>query len=311
MNRVIRACIEMGDSNPIVSIHDQGRQTDSQTVRQTDGPQNAPSLSCLIVDVFVIHNHHHRSYHHHHHHQYPSLTIPSPHLPPPLLTPPPPGAGGNGNVLKEIVDPHGARYELRKIPVGDPTLSAMEIWGAEYQENCAFLVAPEVPHTPPTQLTHPNHLIQTKPPPVQSNPTQITPPNSNPTQPKPPNPPNPTPAQLTLTHFFTTTYHHPRPPPPCPEPRDGAGSGQARALPRDPRGRGNGRRAGGARGLGCGCQRQPPHPLRPPPVARARQDAAEGQSTASVTTRRTFTTHIHYHRTMSCQHTPSTHPTRP
>ena len=213
-------------------------------------------------------------------------------------------------MLKEIVDPHGARYELRKIPVGDPTLSAMEIWGAEYQENCAFLVAPEVPHTPPTQLTNPNHLIQTKPPPVQSNPTQITPPNSNPTQPKPPNPPNPTPAQLTLTHFFTITYHY-HLPPPCPEPRDGAGSGQARALPRDPRGRGNGRRAGGARGLGCGCQRQPPHPLRPPPVARARQDAAEGQCTASVTTRRTFTTHIHYHRTMSYQHTPSTHPTRP
>jgi phosphoribosylformylglycinamidine synthase len=75
MNRVIRACIELGDKNPIVSIHDQG-------------------------------------------------------------------AGGNGNVLKEIVDPHGARYELRKIPVGDPTLSALEIWGAEYQENCAFLVAP-------------------------------------------------------------------------------------------------------------------------------------------------------------------------
>jgi len=44
-----------------------------------------------------------------------------------------PGAGGNGNVLKEIVDPQGARYELRKIPVGDPTLSALEIWGAEYQ----------------------------------------------------------------------------------------------------------------------------------------------------------------------------------
>ena len=43
------------------------------------------------------------------------------------------GAGGNGNVLKEIVDPQGARYELRKIPVGDPTLSALEIWGAEYQ----------------------------------------------------------------------------------------------------------------------------------------------------------------------------------
>ena len=24
MNRVIRACVEMGDKNPIVSIHDQG-----------------------------------------------------------------------------------------------------------------------------------------------------------------------------------------------------------------------------------------------------------------------------------------------
>jgi hypothetical protein len=50
MNRVIRACIEMGDKNPIISIHDQG-------------------------------------------------------------------AGGNGNVLKEIVDPKGARFELRNIPV--------------------------------------------------------------------------------------------------------------------------------------------------------------------------------------------------
>ena len=46
MNRVIRACIEMGDANPIVSIHDQG-------------------------------------------------------------------AGGNGNVLKEIVDPLGGKFEIR------------------------------------------------------------------------------------------------------------------------------------------------------------------------------------------------------
>lgn len=72
MNRVVRACIEMGENNPIVSIHDQG-------------------------------------------------------------------AGGNGNVLKEIVDPLGARYEICKIPLGDPTMSVMEIWGAEYQENNAFL----------------------------------------------------------------------------------------------------------------------------------------------------------------------------
>jgi len=76
MNRVIRACVELGEDNPIVSIHDQG-------------------------------------------------------------------AGGNGNVLKELVDPLGAVYELRNIPVGDPTLSALEIWGAEYQENNAFLVRAE------------------------------------------------------------------------------------------------------------------------------------------------------------------------
>lgn len=76
MNRVIRACVELGDRNPIISIHDQG-------------------------------------------------------------------AGGNGNVLKEIVDPLGAKLLLRKIPVGDPTLSAMEIWGAEYQENNAFLIRQE------------------------------------------------------------------------------------------------------------------------------------------------------------------------
>lgn len=76
MNRIIRACVELGEDNPIVSIHDQG-------------------------------------------------------------------AGGNGNVLKELVEPLGAKYELAKIPKGDPTLSAMELWGAEYQENDAFLVTPD------------------------------------------------------------------------------------------------------------------------------------------------------------------------
>jgi phosphoribosylformylglycinamidine synthase len=76
MNRVVRTCIQLGDRNPIVSIHDQG-------------------------------------------------------------------AGGNGNVLKELVDPLGARYELRKLPRGDPTMSALELWGAEYQENNAFLVHPD------------------------------------------------------------------------------------------------------------------------------------------------------------------------
>lgn len=86
MNKVIRACIDLGDKNPIVSIHDQG-------------------------------------------------------------------AGGNGNVLKEIVERShaapgdanhgGARYEVRDILVGDETLSVLEIWGAEYQENDALLLRPE------------------------------------------------------------------------------------------------------------------------------------------------------------------------
>ena len=76
LNRLIRACAELGAENPIVSIHDQG-------------------------------------------------------------------AGGNGNVLKEITEPLGAAYDVRGILVGDDTMSVMEIWGAEYQENCAFLIRPE------------------------------------------------------------------------------------------------------------------------------------------------------------------------
>ena len=79
LNRVIRACVELGDQNPIVSIHDQG-------------------------------------------------------------------AGGNCNVLKEIVEPAGARIDIRAVPVGDETLSVLEIWGAEYQENNALLIRPEHAH---------------------------------------------------------------------------------------------------------------------------------------------------------------------
>ena len=76
VNRVIRACVELANGNPIVSIHDQG-------------------------------------------------------------------AGGNCNVLKEIVHPGGARIEVRDILVGDETLSVLEIWGAEYQEADALLIRPE------------------------------------------------------------------------------------------------------------------------------------------------------------------------
>ena len=48
------------------------------------------------------------------------------------------GAGGAGNVLKEIVDPLGAKIEVDKFVVGDTTLSVLEIWGAEYQEQVLF-----------------------------------------------------------------------------------------------------------------------------------------------------------------------------
>lgn len=76
VNRVIRACVEMEDKNPIISIHDQG-------------------------------------------------------------------AGGNCNVVKEIVYPAGAKVGVRKIQTGDKTLSVLEIWGAEYQEQNALLIKPE------------------------------------------------------------------------------------------------------------------------------------------------------------------------
>ncbi|KAK4535513.1 hypothetical protein CDCA_CDCA05G1538 [Cyanidium caldarium] len=74
--RVIRACVEMGERNPIVSIHDQG-------------------------------------------------------------------AGGNCNVVKELIHPAGARIDVRQIIVGDETLSVLEIWGAEYQEQFGLLLRPE------------------------------------------------------------------------------------------------------------------------------------------------------------------------
>ena len=76
LNRVIRACVEMGDENPILVVHDQG-------------------------------------------------------------------AGGPGNVLTEITDPAGGNIGIRRIKLGDLSLSVVEIWCAEYQERCAFLIHPE------------------------------------------------------------------------------------------------------------------------------------------------------------------------
>jgi phosphoribosylformylglycinamidine synthase len=76
MNRVIRACNEMGDLSLIDVIHDQG-------------------------------------------------------------------AGGPANVLKELVEHAGGRVEIRKIRVGDPTMSVLEIYVAEYQERVGLLISPE------------------------------------------------------------------------------------------------------------------------------------------------------------------------
>ncbi|MBN1628765.1 MAG: phosphoribosylformylglycinamidine synthase, partial [Thermoleophilia bacterium] len=75
VNRLMRACVELGGANPIVSAHDLG-------------------------------------------------------------------AGGDCNALPEIVEPAGAVIDLRAIPVGDRTLSVLEIWGNESQERNALLVRP-------------------------------------------------------------------------------------------------------------------------------------------------------------------------
>jgi phosphoribosylformylglycinamidine synthase len=53
------------------------------------------------------------------------------------------GAGGPANVLKELVEKSGGRVEIRNIRVGDPTMSVLEIYVAEYQERNGFLISPE------------------------------------------------------------------------------------------------------------------------------------------------------------------------
>ncbi len=53
------------------------------------------------------------------------------------------GAGGPANVLKELVENSGGRVEVRNIRVGDPTMSVLEIYVAEYQERNGFLIRPE------------------------------------------------------------------------------------------------------------------------------------------------------------------------
>lgn len=45
-----------------------------------------------------------------------------------------------GNVLKELAEPAGAVIRADDFQLGDPTISVMELWGAEYQESNAALV---------------------------------------------------------------------------------------------------------------------------------------------------------------------------
>lgn len=51
------------------------------------------------------------------------------------------GAGGNGNVLKEIVEPLGATIDANKFTLGDSTVNVLELWAAEYQESDAILTS--------------------------------------------------------------------------------------------------------------------------------------------------------------------------
>lgn len=48
-----------------------------------------------------------------------------------------------GNVLKELVEPEGAVIFTRAFELGDDSISTLELWGAEYQENNAMLCKPD------------------------------------------------------------------------------------------------------------------------------------------------------------------------
>ena len=62
------------------------------------------------------------------------------HISNPILSIHDQGAGGNGNVLKEIVEPSGAIIYCKAFTLGDKSLSTQELWTAEYQESDAILL---------------------------------------------------------------------------------------------------------------------------------------------------------------------------
>jgi phosphoribosylformylglycinamidine synthase len=53
------------------------------------------------------------------------------------------GAGGPCNVLTELIEKTGGRIRLYKINLGDPTMSVIQIWCAEYQERQGILIRME------------------------------------------------------------------------------------------------------------------------------------------------------------------------
>ena len=50
------------------------------------------------------------------------------------------GAGGHLNCLSELVEEVGGKIDLKKLPIGDPTLSAKEIIGNESQERMGLII---------------------------------------------------------------------------------------------------------------------------------------------------------------------------
>jgi len=50
------------------------------------------------------------------------------------------GAGGPSNVLTELMETVGGRVDIRKIVLGDKTMSVLSIWSAEYQERYGLLI---------------------------------------------------------------------------------------------------------------------------------------------------------------------------
>jgi phosphoribosylformylglycinamidine synthase len=53
------------------------------------------------------------------------------------------GAGGNGNVLKEIIEDKGANIDLGKLTMGNKNMSNIETWISEYQESNAIVIEEE------------------------------------------------------------------------------------------------------------------------------------------------------------------------